>query len=248
MSIRELFPSFEAALGSCGRGYDDDLVARVVAYKTVQPSDPQQIAPEQVINAALATAVAASARDTDAPLRVLDFGGACGVHYLRVQSLIRSPLRWAIVETPAMAARAIEVAKGRFTAHMSIDDAAATLGSIDLVFTSGAIQCVADPLGALRALAGWRAPYLALARFPIWLAKEAVGVQESRLSDNGIGPLMPGVENQTVRVPVTFTPFEEVAAAMVDYDLILKTASPSASYDVDGVPAPGASMIYRRRG
>ncbi len=146
-----------------------------------------------------------------------------------------------------MAARALEVAEGRFTAHMSIDDAAATLGSIDLVFTSGAVRYVPDPLGALRVLAGLRAPYLGLARFPIWLAKEAVGIQESRLSDNGIGPLMPGVENRTVRLPVTFTPFEDVAAALADYDLILKTTSPSASYDVDGVPAPGASMIYRRR-
>ncbi len=247
MSIRDLFPTFQAALEHCGQGYDDDLIARVVAYKTLQPSDPQESAPEQVVNAVLATAVATAAKDAGAPLRVLDFGGACGVHYLKVQPVISSPLRWAIVETPAMVARAMEVADGRFTAHGSIPGAAAALGSVDLVFTSGAIQCVPDPLGVLRALAALKAPYLALARFPTWLAGETVGIQDSRLSHNGIGPLPLGVEDSPVRYPVTFTPFEDVAAALVDYEMILKTASPSATYDVDGVPAPGASMIYRRR-
>src|SRR5436190_4381167 len=52
---------------------------------------------------------------------VLDFGGGCGVHYKQA----RLPeVRWAVVETPAMAERARELATDRLRFFTSISEAA----------------------------------------------------------------------------------------------------------------------------
>jgi hypothetical protein len=56
---------------------------------------------------------------------VLDFGGGCGLHYKRA----RSPQsRWAVVETPAMVARATELSTDRLRSDVS---AAARMARLD---------------------------------------------------------------------------------------------------------------------
>jgi hypothetical protein len=98
-SVREIFPDFAAALAACGPGYNNSDIANVIAYKTALPVDQRQFAPEQAINSILAVRIAA-AEIPDRPLTVLDFCGGGGFHYFRVVPTIRTPLRWAIVETP----------------------------------------------------------------------------------------------------------------------------------------------------
>src|SRR5665647_1540419 len=80
---------------------------------------------------------------------VLDFGGGCGIHYKMMQS---PSVRWAVVETPAMVERASEIATDNLRFFASISDAAAWLGDIDVMHSSGALQYARDPAGALREL------------------------------------------------------------------------------------------------
>src|SRR6516165_9706051 len=93
--VTEIFPDFTSALAACGPGYNNALIADVIAYKTALAVDPRQFVPEQALNSILAVGIAA-ADITERPLTVLDFGGGCGFHYFRVIAAMQSQLRWPI--------------------------------------------------------------------------------------------------------------------------------------------------------
>ena len=244
--VTETFPDFASAAAACGPGYQNPLIADVIAYKTSLGVDPRQFAPEQAVNSILSVGIAAAAI-TERPLTVLDFGGGCGFHYFRVTAALRAQLRWAVVETPAMAERAVKVAQGRFEVFTEIPAAAAALGAIHLIHASSSIQYAAEPLSTLKALAALRAPYFMLARFPIWSRQQTVGVQTSPLAANGIGPMPPDIEDRQVRYPVTFANFDEVMQIMSAYEIAMAIPSPSSNYNVHGQHVQGISLIFRAK-
>jgi putative methyltransferase (TIGR04325 family) len=244
--LSEVFPDYDAALNSCGSGYNDAVVADVVAYKTALPIDALQLAPEQAVNSMLAVGFAAAEIEAR-PMTVIDFGGGCGFHYFRLAPAMRVPLRWAIVETTTMADRAVRVAQGRFEVFTEIAAAARSLDRIDVVHASGAVQYVPDPLTTLKTLVALRARYFLLARFPCWAGQEAVSVQTAFLAENGIGPLPPGIADRQFRFPVTFNNIKDVMRTLDGYELVLGIDSPSAVYEFRGQTIPGRSLLFRRR-
>jgi putative methyltransferase (TIGR04325 family) len=244
--VTQIFPDFASALAACGPGYDDGDIADVIAYKAALHVDHRELAPEQAINSILAVGIAAS-EILERPLRVLDFGGGCGFHYVKVVAAIRAPLQWAIVETPTMAERAAKMAQGRFGVFTDISAAAAALGRIDLVHASSAIQYVPDPLATLEMLAALRPRYLALIRFPVWGSTQIVGLQISPLSANGIGPMPPNIADRQVTYPVTFTNLNDVMRILADYEIASAISSPSSTYEIHGQRLQGISMIFRSK-
>lgn len=244
--VREIFPDFAAALAACGPGYNDADIADVVAHKTAPPVDHRMYAPEQAINSILAVGIAA-AEVTDRPLTVLDFGGGCGFHYFRVVPTIHRSLRWAIVETPAMAERAAKLSEGRFQVFTDIATAADALGRIDLVHASSSIQYVPEPLETLKTLAALRPRYFGLLRFPAWGRPQLVGLQSSALSRNGIGPMPPNIADRLVTYPITFTNFDDVMQVLAGYEIAMSIASPSATYEICGQSVQGLSAIFRAK-
>jgi len=245
--VTEIFPDFPSALAACGPGYDNGIIADVIAYKTGLAVDPRHFAPEQAMNSILAVGIA-TAEITERPLRVLDFGGGCGFHYFRVKAALRSELQWVIVETGTMAERAAKVAQGQFEVCTDIADAVTALGRIHLVHASSAIQYVPDPLTTLRALAVLQARYFILARFPVWSRTQLVGVQTSPLAANGIGPMPPTIADRQIRYPVTFSNFDDVMRIMDSYEIAMAMQSPSSNYNVHGQHVQGISLIFRRKG
>lgn len=248
-TVTEIFPDYAAALAACGDGYNDADIAEVIAHKAVQPLNPQAILPEQAVNSLVAVGMAA-AEVAARPLAVLDFGGGCGFHYFHVATATQAALRWAIVETPAMAARAARVARGRFEAYAALGEAVRSLGAVHLLHASSTLQYVPDPLATLSELAALQAPHFLLARFPLWHRPMVVGVQTSPLSANGIGPMPPGIADRPIRYPVTFVPIADILRTLAaqGYAVTSVMASPSSNYAVAGAGVPGVSLMFRRRG
>ena len=148
-----------------------------------------------------------------------------------------------------MAERAAKLANGRFDVFTTIDEASAALGRIDLLHASGAIQYVSDPLETLKSLATLRARVFALVRFPVWNARQVVGLQKSRLSENGIGRMPPHIADRQIAYPVTFVNFDEIVRTLSDYgyEVAMSMASPSSNYEVLGQRVPGVSLIFRAK-
>lgn len=132
---------------------------------------------------------------------VLDFGGACGAHYFKARSL--RDLRWHVVETPAMAREAKDMEDGKLRFFDTLASAKAELGTVNFLFTSGALQYVPDPYATLAELVNCGAERMFITRLPL-CEEEIISVQTSALRDNGPGPLPPGFTNANIRYPVTF--------------------------------------------
>jgi len=244
--INEVFPDYASALAACGPGYGNPDIADVIAYKTALPADPRQFAPEQALNSIVAVGIVA-AEISSRPLTVLDFGGGCGFHYFRIAPTIRIPLRWAIVETPIMAERAVKISQGRFQVFTDIAAAAAALGRIDLVHASSSIPYVPEPLATLSELTALRPRYLALLRFPVWGKARLVGMQTSALSENGIGPMPPFIADRLIACPITFINFDDVMNVFSEYEIALTLVSPSGTYQIRGQRVDGINVIFRRK-
>jgi putative methyltransferase (TIGR04325 family) len=244
--VTQTYTDFKSALAACGDGYNDADIADVIAFKTALPVNKFELSPEQAVNSIVSIAMAA-ADIRERPLTVFDFGGGCGFHYFRARAVLNVPLQWAIVETPTMASRALEVARGQFSVYSNIDETAAALGRIDLVHASSAIQYVPDPLATLQTLASLNARYFMLARFPLWHNPQLVGIQISTLAGNGIGPMPPNIPDREIQYPVTFTNLTDVLRVLDRYDLALATPSPSSQYNVRGQHVPGITLIFRAK-
>lgn len=147
---------------------------------------------------------------------VLDFGGACGLHYKL--AVLESPgIRWAVVETPAMAARAADLATDRLQFFSSIEAAARWLGDIDVMHSNGALQYTPAPLMTLAELCALKARAMIWSRMSFAPAV-TISVQTSRLTDNGPGRAR-GVANKRVQYVETKIPESDFIAAHAGYDL-----------------------------
>jgi len=244
--VKQFFPDYQAALAASGAGYNDAAIAEVIAYKTALPLDRNGPLPEQAVNSILAVSFAAAAV-AERPLRVLDFGGGCGFHYLQVTAAMPLPLRWAIVETPTMAVRAKAIAQGRFEVFSRTDEAIACLGGVDLVHASASLQYTPDPFFALAELVRPQPPFIALLRLPLWIGERTVGLEEAPLAGHGIGPLPPGVADRPIACPVTLINFGALQRALSHYEIAFGAESASARFRVAGTNVPGVSVFFRRK-
>jgi putative methyltransferase (TIGR04325 family) len=147
------------------RGYQNSELVDVVFRKTVayQPTEPWP--------------------DIAGAKTVLDFGGACGRHY---KDAMDPEIRWAVVETPAMVARAKALETDRLKFFTDIDSASSWLGSIDVMHSNGALQFAPDPISVVRKLCSLNASRMLWYRLFLGTGKET---QVSMLGDNGPGRL-----------------------------------------------------------
>jgi putative methyltransferase (TIGR04325 family) len=152
------YANFDAATAACGSGYH---APEAIAYAR------QNTRPEGLDFSHLDIQLLA-ALQTVRPRRVLDFGGALGRHYFRLNRMVRAD-DWRVVELPETAAvGTAEYANGALSFGTRLERA-------DVVVASGALQYVADPYGTMSELAAC-APYLIIDRLPI-IERDCLTVQ-----------------------------------------------------------------------
>jgi putative methyltransferase (TIGR04325 family) len=155
---------------------------------------------------------------------VLDFGGGAGLHYTLARK--QSPdIRWAVVETPAMARRARELATDRLMFFSDIDQAADWLGDVELMHSNGAIQYVSDAIETVRKLCETRPVTMVWHRVPISTAGGEPEVQTSFLSDNGPGSL-PTARDKLVKYTRNLIPDSAFIAAHEGYRIAERSSDP----------------------
>ncbi len=150
---------------------------------------------------------------------VLDFGGACGRHYKEARRH-SADVRWAIVETPAMVARAREIETQQLRFFTDIGAALAWLGPVEVVHSNGALQYTPKPIQLVGELSSLGAPRMLWRR--LLIGEGGRITQISRLSDNGPG------RSSSARKKVSYeqTPINErqFLEAHRDYRLISRGA------------------------
>jgi putative methyltransferase (TIGR04325 family) len=178
-------------------GYEDPELVEVVFKKTIayQPQEPW---PEMI-----------------GVSSVLDFGGGCGLHYKQAQS---PDAKWAVVETPAMIARASELATDNLRFFTSIADAANWLESVDVMYSNSVLQYTPEPRQTLNQLCSLRAKKMLWERLTLSTGSVEREIQASRLSDNGPGRLR--VKEKIVKYERIKLPESDFLAAHSNYELV----------------------------
>jgi len=209
--IPEFFSNYADASASCELGYQLPKLVESVFQKTISLRDQLLGSqPAEVDLAAIRPIVAVAISSAqDQHLNVLDYGGACGHHYYLAKLLLgdKINLHWNVVETKAMVKAARQLENEHLIFFDTLSEAIDSMSRIDLIFSSGALQYVSDPVKTLGELVACGAEQLFITRVGLSMHNhETISVQVSNLSDNGPGPLPQGIENCKVQYPVTFIP------------------------------------------
>jgi putative methyltransferase (TIGR04325 family) len=181
-------------------GYEAEALTELVYQKTLAfnrlTSPVPGIGSERLL---LAVSTALGERPPGTPCRVLDFGGACGVHHKLATLLFPdAAFRWAVVETPSMVrrARALETDCLKFFDDLGL--ATTWLGSVDLLNSNSVLQYLEDPLQTTRQLLEL-SPRIALwERLMLSSGSTFTDQQRTMLFSHGPGAVPPGFRNRPV--------------------------------------------------
>lgn len=217
--------------------YENQLLVDVVYEKS------RRVTPEMLesfpSNASARRAVALAQETLGSPgarVRVLDFGGACGLHH-RMARETGIATAWAVVETPAMVRKASSGSSDPDLRYFdTIEAARRWLGGIDCVYSSSALQYVPDAQDTVARLLALKAPVVAWARLNLTEGATHRFEQVSRLADNGPGPLPPEFEDCEIRYPCTQIAERDFLSWHTGYEMVEHLG-----------PLDNATYYFRRR-
>ena len=184
-------------------------------------------------------------------INVLDFGGSCGGHYFQIRSLLNKDfkLNWAVIETPTMVKYAKELETNELFFVDNFEDAINELGKIDLLHTSGTLQCVDNPEKYLDKILNCNAKWILFNRLGLnELDRNVITIHSSKLSWNGIGELPEGHTDRWVKYPFNFMSEAKFLKALEErYSIIIKFNDLSGMYPVSGEKIVGYGLLCKRK-
>jgi putative methyltransferase (TIGR04325 family) len=247
------YPTFAAASAAAGEfgGYANHDLIRITLQKTLDARDSglPEMAWEHgapIYMGLMRAVIAVASR----PLRILDFGGSFGFHATACSKAFPDiDMRWAVVESPSVAAAARPAECSWLRVFSGFDDAVEWLDGVDMVHSSGAIQCVPDPDEAIRRLVNLEAPVLLWQRMMFSIRERTHVAKRYRLSDDhdGLGDYLPeGFTDDVVRVPLTYiTENELLDACEGRYRLAIRVPPFDTHWD-SGIATFGTVLLFER--
>lgn len=250
---RKSYPTYQAALQECTENsYENEEIVDVVLEKTKKYCDSLNAEGTiDYLNSTSAVALCSFlAANTQAEINVIDFGGACGAHYFLARSVLpnRYKLNWIVVETPAMAKKASVLANDELRFLSSVQEAAQTLNQVDLLYTSGTLQCVDDPQQHLKDLVAVQAEYMLFNRLALTPgSSDIITIHESWLSWNGPGALPSGRRDHKVRYPMILMQAGTFYDALKPtYDVVMTFNDANETFTVQKQSIAGIGLLARR--
>lgn len=249
------YADYAQALNDCTEhGYENADIVNVVVEKTKRYRDnlASNTTPVQLNATSAYSLCSLLAASGQYEINVLDFGGAAGAHYFLTRAVLASAcsLNWIVVETPAMAEKASQVlSSDELSFSSDLVEAASSLKRIDLLHTSGTLQCVDTPYDYLRKIISMSANHILFNRLGLTKGNhEVITIHESWLSWNGPGSMPNGIADRKVRYPFVF-PRESVFMETLsgNYDTIMTFDDSSGVFPVNDEPIIGLGLLTRRK-
>jgi putative methyltransferase (TIGR04325 family) len=253
---RKAYSAYLEALNDCTeRGYENSDIVKVVVEKTknyrdrlVRGDNPVELNSTSAYGlCSLLSSIAL--RDE---VNVLDFGGAAGAHYFLAREVLPScyRLNWLVVETAEMVKQASGVLCCEELRFVScLDEAVHTMERIDLLYTSGALQCVDKPQDYLKKLVTIGADHILFNRLGLTSGDhDVLTIHESWLSWNGPGQMPSGIEDREVRYPFTFLRESVFVQTLSQfYCTVMIFSDSSGVFAVDNEPIKGLGLLAKRK-
>ncbi len=252
-----VFDSYHNALAYCSKkGYENELLVDVLKYKMEHFLKKQKINQDKTLTTTQSftllsiTKLIASYPDKDS-FHILDFGGNLGGHYHDFKKIFGSSikLKWAIVETPALAEAGQHFANEELSFFDSIESAAQFLGNIDLVHSSGTLQCVEEPKQYLDKLLKLDSGFILFNRLGLNRKnRDYITIHHSKLSWNGPPGLPPNVDDRVISYPFTFLSEQYFYHTMAaNHQIVAHFNDNSGILDIPSEEIVGGGLLFSRR-
>lgn len=214
--VREFQDYGSAALAS-NDTYDHAVISEIVVEntKSILLQHEFQLNPGEGEHIFLAVQIAA--RNAKSAVRVLDFGGAAGLHAtVSIRTLADIDQRWAIVETPSMVEACTGLSTEKIQFFQTIEDALNWLGEADLVLSSETLHYMPDPFAAVKDLRSIGAQTLLVQRSALSLGREVVQLEAFRLSELVADEHLGNADENVVQVPVTYVNQDDFVTSLCE--------------------------------
>lgn len=184
-------------------------------------------------------------------LKVIDFGGGCGIHYFIAKAGLRGDnvkIHWSVVETPALVRKARLMETDELHFFDNIVEAVRTMGGVDLLHSSGAIQYLPDPYESLDDIINAGASFLMLNRLVLSTGdKDVIKIQETMLSSNGPGPLPIGFDDRICRYPITYIQYDKLNKSIQNHYQMRFNFNERKLAHLDGQQIIGSGFFAERK-
>jgi len=180
-------------------------------------------------------------------IHVIDFGGACGAHYFHLRNLVSKNLKikWIVIETPTMVKYAKELETEELSFVDNFQDALERMPRVDLLHTSGTLQCVDAPQAYLERIFKCQAKWVLFNRLGLnRLDRDVFTIHKSKLSWNGIGALPEGHTDKWIKYPFCFQSERKFLQALEEkYRIVAKFNDTSGMFAVNGEEIVGYGLL-----
>jgi putative methyltransferase (TIGR04325 family) len=251
----QIFSNYQEALKMCTTdAYEEKELIEVIFKKTKRflSNLKSEIIPiSETAAYSLISAINPIIEGKAKEINILDFGGACGAHYFHLRTLIDKNLKlnWVVVETPTMVKYAKELETDELSFFDNFTDAIKKLGNVDLLHSSGTLQCVDNPQKYLAEILNCNAKWLVLNRLGLnKLDRDIITIHSSKLSWNGIGDLPEGYIDRWIKYPFNFPSEAKFLNALEQkYSLIAKFNDQSGMTAVEGEEIVGYGLLCKQK-
>ena len=193
--ITHEYKSYHEVLNKAKKGaYENKILCQVVADKTNRFITELKTKPYQLnaTNVFLLATIQSFFNETKKKdIRIVDFGGACGVHYYEVLPFIPKDciVKWTVIETKEMVTSAKKFGCGNQNLNF-ICNSDEVIGEVDLIYSSCALLYVKNPYLELDKLIKLNAKWILFNRMMFnENDRDVYTLQKSKLSGNGPGKL-----------------------------------------------------------
>lgn len=187
--------------------YDNRLLAEVVSRKTliyINETDQKVLPNSNYLSLLSAVYSIGEVKN------VVDFGGAAGIHYYLFKSFVPNLKSWLVIETTAMVEQQAQNSDKKLK-YCTLKSLTTENFNCDLLYLSGSLQYVEDPLHTLNYLLSTNPKAVLISRTPFNdLETNVKFTQTSKLSSNGPGPLPSGYKDCAVKYEVNVPSYNQV--------------------------------------
>ena len=207
--ITREYKSYHEALHMAKNGaYENKILCQVVAEKTKRFITQYKAKPYQLnaTNVFLLATIQNYFNETKKKeMHILDFGGACGIHYYEMLPFLPKDciVKWTVIETNEMVNAANKCRLGSEDLNFKGNIEEITSG-IDLVYSSCALLYTKEPYLELNKLIKLKAKWMLFNRMMFnENDRDIYTLQKSKLSDNGPGCLPKEYKDIIIKYPHT---------------------------------------------
>jgi putative methyltransferase (TIGR04325 family) len=244
-----VFSSFAQAAATCGGGYRNHELVRLIVEKNKifrkRLASGHELPDTNAVRGLLALGFVGQAT-----VNIIDFGGSGGYHYSVAKYLTSARIRWHIVDTPEMVDSARPLEDGQLRYFTSLKGAADALdGRLDLAFSSCSLQYMPDPLKELEQLMELNAPRMFLTRTSLSEdGKDYITIRRGTADDTGPGPAPSEFAGSTFAVPLTIVSRDKFCAKIVErYDICTTVREDIGWYNLNGLSVDNFGFYCRSR-